>query len=493
MSHRRPTQDAVRGKTVGRSVRAGCEHTFVSTASLAHPPSAADEDDPEALADEIAALAAGLAASLGRWLELVGRFDVSGGWSDAGARSCAEWLAWRCSLSSGTAREHVRVARRLRTLPLVAEAFRRGELSFSKVRALTRLEHISDEPRVLELARQTTASQLERFVRLARRVTREEAIEAVEGRELYVVFEDDGSALIRGRVPAEDAALLLRALDHADSLLTPPPSAAAAGDESRPAPPATPARRADALAWIADRALGETAENVDRAGRTAGDRCEVLLQVDAALLSARTDEDETAVRAARPVDDPASSHLNGSASVAAETARRLCCDAGIVPVVRDGDRTLAVGRRTRSIPPAIRRALRLRRPTCAFPGCVRTRWLDAHHVVHWAHGGRTDLDNLVQLCRHHHRLVHEGGWSVRPDRGGGFEVRRPDGLPLVEAPAASSAPGPDDGAGRTADPGARRALMPLSAGDRYDLDLTIEALLDWTRPSDVREVVAAVA
>jgi hypothetical protein len=173
-------------------------------------------------------------------------------------------------------------------------------------------------------------------------------------------------------------------------------------------------------------------------------------------------------------------HLDDGAPLASETVQRLCCDAGIVPVVRDGDRTLAVGRRTRSIPPAIRRALQVRRPTCAFPGCARTRWLDAHHVVHWAHGGRTDLDNLVHLCRHHHRLVHEGGWALALDCDGRCEVRDPSGRVLAEVPAAPPPAWPDGGAPAVC--GAAGALMPLAAGERYDLDLAVDAVMAWTRP-----------
>src|SRR6202040_3343426 len=129
------------------------------------------------------------------------------------------------------------------------------------VRALTRLEHIGDEAEVLELARQASASQLERFVRLTRRVTREEAAAAVEERYVHVEFEDDGVAVIRARVPAEDGALLLRALGHVDALLDAdqsdmkdlePGAAAAAGGTVRSP---TAARRADALAWMADQAL----------------------------------------------------------------------------------------------------------------------------------------------------------------------------------------------------------------------------------------------
>src|SRR3954447_22314541 len=234
-----------------------------------------------------------MTAALGRWLELVARYDALRGWASWGATSCAEWLAWRCSLSPVTAREHVRVARRLTELPLIAGALRRGELSFSKVRAVCRLDHVSDEEQVLELARHATASQLERFVRLSRGVTRAEASAAVRDRHLHVDFDDDGTAEIRVRVPAEDGALLLRALDHVSALLDAPAEEPAPGDdpaEEAPrkagwTPPRSPGRRADALVWMADHALSASAD--EDPGRATGDRREVVVHVDAALLTAQ--------------------------------------------------------------------------------------------------------------------------------------------------------------------------------------------------------------
>jgi hypothetical protein len=482
---------------------------FVMTATLEPT-----ETDIAALGDAIAASAATLNGALGRWLELVARFDAAEGWASWGAISCAEWLSWRCGLSPVTAREHVRVARRLSELPLVGAALKRGELSFSKVRALARLERITDEAELLELARHASASQLERFVRITRRVTRAEAAATVAERFVQVEFDDAGAAVIRARIPAEDGALLLRALAHVDAFLDTPdhdPAKAEHGAAAADPPtsagdrPPTPARWADALAWMADHALGAGAGDDQPArSRPAGDRCEVLVHVDAALLTAPPGREpvghgdavagDQPGRAPLSLDPPHPCHLDDGAPLASETVRRLCCGAGIVPVVRDCDVTLAVGRRTRSIPPAIRRALRVRHPGCSFPGCHRTRWLDAHHVVHWAHGGSTDLNNLVHLCRHHHRLVHEGGWTIRLLDDGRCEVRSPDGRPLVDAPAGvtprgagsypATGPDPATGSDPTAgrDPGDPMALWPLSLGERYDLDLVVEAMVSWTRP-----------
>ncbi|CAN5434303.1 hypothetical protein BH20ACT15_BH20ACT15_00970 [soil metagenome] len=148
--------------------------------------------------------------------------------------------------------------------------------------------------------------------------------------------------------------------------------------------------------------------------RSAADRAQVVVHVDAGAL-------------AGPTESPARCELEDGAPVAPETARRLSCDAGRVEILEGADGPLDVGRRTRTVPAAMRRALSSRDGGCRFPGCENRRWTDAHHIVHWAQGGETSAENLVQLCRRHHRLVHEGGFGV--DRGLRGELRfwRPDG------------------------------------------------------------------
>jgi hypothetical protein len=129
-----------------------------------------------------------------------------------------------------------------------------------------------------------------------------------------------------------------------------------------------------------------------------------------------------------PVEDP------DAPALAWETIRRLGCEAGLVPVLHDGEEILSVGRKTRAVPPAIRRALRLRDRGCRFPGCTHTRHVDAHHVRHWADGGETKLSNLVELCGRHHRLLHEGGYGLRVTDDGALVFTRPDGERIPEVP-----------------------------------------------------------
>lgn len=434
-----------------------------------------------ALADEITSLAAHISAATCRWLLLIAEFDERAGYREWGQASCADWVAWQCSVSRVTAREHVRIARWLGTQPVLCDAFARGELSYSKVRALSRFAEVDRPEELLLMAQHATAAQLERMVAGARRVTRQEADRRQQDRYFDLFFDDDGSAVLRGRLPAEDGALLLTALQHALTVV----GAVAVDGDSAEAQEAPRARNADALVRLADAALA-----VGGAERTGGDRTQVVVHVDVATLSA--DEEaiappdaadvlatEVASRAA-----PRQCRVANGPALAAETARRLCCDAGIVTVAERAGETLSVGRKTRSIPPALRRALRRRDGGCRFPGCTRDRWLDAHHVQHWAHGGSTSLDNLVHLCRHHHRLVHEGGYVLRWTRDHELEVVRPDGRRLLAAapPRRGSCErllGDQRRSGVDPGPG---ALRPRTTERSYDLGMAVDNVLAWLPP-----------
>ncbi len=380
----------------------------------------------ERLEHELCELASHLEAGMARWIALLAEYDRRDGWwSWHGVRSVAEWIAWRCSISPRAAREHVRVARALRELPRIAEAFSRGELSYSKVRPLTRVATERTEADLIELARHATAAQLERMLRGYERVTREEANASQEERELWWHWDSDGSLVVRGRLPAEQGMEFLRALETSRSQIR--AEARADGEEDGSAEPRgddrsvetnaplvdSPPTNADALCRIAESYLARGPTPVKGA-----ERHHVIVHIEAEALSR---------------DGPGRSGLADGPAIAPEVARRLGCDASLSTIVKRGRKVLSVGRKTRAIPAAIDRALRERDHGCRFPGCERTRFVDAHHVRHWAHGGETSLDNLVLLCRHHHRLVHEGGFSVRHETRG-LVFRDPRGERLDPAP-----------------------------------------------------------
>lgn len=399
----------------------------------------------EALEREICELAAHIAVATCRWLELVAEFDARGGWAAWGVKSCAHWLSWRCSIGLGTAREQVRVARRLRELPGVRDAFSRGELSYCKVRALTRVATPTTEPGLVEIAREATGAQLEKLVCCYGRAlsaTLGAARQALDRRYVRWSWNDDGSLRLEGRLPADEGALVVAALSALEE-------APLEGDEYVASPAG--ARRADALVAMAKGAGAK--------------ECEVVVHVDAATLAS----DEVVERASVE-DGPA---------LAPDTVRRLGCDGPLVRIVERDGRPLSVGRRTRAIPPALRRALRSRDAGCRFPGCTHERFLHAHHIQHWARGGPTTLENLIQLCSYHHRLVHEGGFRVEPAGRGAVRFRRPDGRALAPAPGCGPAPGASllerhRACGVVVD---ENTCRPRSGGDRLDYDLAMDVLL----------------
>src|SRR5256714_142170 len=377
------------------------------------------------LGDEIAELSAHLEAATARLLDLIREFDARGGWN-TGFRSCAAWLSWRVGFAPGAAREHVRVARALGTLPRLAHALAGGELSYAKVRELTRVATPETEERLLAVGRAGTAEHVERIVRGWRRVDRKaEAREADRqhaGRALHVYPDEDGTVKIRGRLAPEVGALLMQALAAAREAVY--PKNAPAGTCAPGVPQETPTmeqQQADALALLAETALHH---GIDPGA--PGERYQVVVHVDAAVLA--------------DADQAGQSVLEDGARVPAGTSQRLACDASRVVMRHDRDgRVVEVDARTRTIPPALRRALHHRDRGCRFPGCG-VRFGQGHHIRHWAQGGPTTLSNLAMLCRRHHRAVHEEGYQVARESDGELSFRRPDGRLLPSVPPPDAVP-----------------------------------------------------
>src|SRR5262244_3672429 len=231
------------------------------------------------LGDEIAELSAHLDAATARLLELIRAFDARGGWN-TGFRSCAEWLSWRVGLNPGAARERVRVARALGTLPLLAEALSRGELSYAKVRALTRVATPETEARLLAVGRAGTAAHVERIVRGWRRVDRKaEAREATQrhtSRGLHVRHDDDGMVVVTGRLEPEVGALLVQALAAAREMLYQRARKTGHVSAETSERPTMAQQQADALALMAETALHHGMDS-----GTPGERYQVVVHVDA--------------------------------------------------------------------------------------------------------------------------------------------------------------------------------------------------------------------
>jgi len=361
------------------------------------------------LIDQITELAGHLNAAQARWLALIAEFDRREAWAEWGVKSCAHWLNWKCGLDLGAAREKLRVAHALEQLPRITSAMAAGSLSYSKVRAMTRVADTVTEEYFLNVALHGTAHQVEKLVRAFRRAKESQELsrEAQQQarRSLSWFHDEDGSLVIKARLPTESGAVFLKALQAAETALPPPDVSAETASEPIQSRAAS---RADALALMAEGFLAS-----DQQAFSGGDRQQIVVHVDAQTLRHG--------HAGR-------CELEEGPGIAAETARRLACDASLVVLIENEQgEPLNVGRKTRTIPPALRRALRSRDQGCRFPGCTHTRFVDGHHVQHWAQGGETRLSNLVSLCRFHHRLLHEGRVVVQVLDDGAFRFVRPDG------------------------------------------------------------------
>jgi hypothetical protein len=431
------------------------------------------------LADEIAELSAHLDAATARLLDLIREFDERGGWNN-GFKSCAHWLTWRVGLAPGAAREHVRVARALGTLPLLAQALARGELSYSKVRALSRVATPETEERLLAVGRAGTTEHVERIVRGWRNVDRQaearEAAQRHKSRALHVYHDEDGMVVVRGRLEPEVGALVMQALAAArEALYQKDTSSADVPAGTFLAVPDTSTlaqQQADALALLAETALHQGLDP-----GAPGEHYQVVVHADAEVLADQ--------------DAPGQSVLEEGTRVPAGTSQRLACDASRVVMRHDRDgRLLEVGARTRTIPPALRRALQHRDRGCRFPGCG-VRFGQGHHIRHWAQGGPTKLSNLTLLCRRHHRAVHEEGFQVDRQPDGTLRFRRPDGRLLPEVPPPAAVPVDPVQALRSGHVAQGLSIHPRTScpgwlGERLDVGWAIDGLhpraLKWFPP-----------
>ncbi|MBL4799113.1 MAG: DUF222 domain-containing protein [Oleispira sp.] len=435
--------------------------SIIDSNSEEPPISSADYNDQ--LADKITTLAGQINAANYRFLKLIAEFDRREGWAGFGIRSCAHWLNWKCSIGMTAAREKVRTARALDCLPGINAGFEKGELSFSKVRAMTRVATKLNEPFLLMIAEYGTAQHMEKLVNTFRTVTRcDDGMNACvndgfntalnkaldkdsdkdefgrseakreqdlfqlqqENRTVICYQDDDGMWTIQAKLPAEEGSLLVKVLKELGDQIAYPtaaeePSLSMGAAEAKSVTAVTPSnettsfipdkltfpqRRADALVALTEHYLASsTASSVPSLKPTlsslkAAERCQLVLHVHAGD------------------DSNLSANLDASLEgrwLLPEAAKRLACDASLLVVKEDSaGNILDIGRKTRIIPPAISRALDIRDGGCQFPGCCESRYVEGHHIKHWADGGETKLDNLVTLCKYHHRELHKGAFYL---------------------------------------------------------------------------------
>ena len=434
-----------------------------------------------------------------RFLVMVREFDIRQGWRAYQFNNCAEWLNMKCGISPGTAREKVRVALALLDLPQCSEGFAKGELSYSKVRAMTRAANVFNEETLVDYALKATAHQVEEHCRRLRNADRRQstpdARRAWQARSLKRTCHPDGMMSIYVELPREQGELVMKALemamaaaagDTADEAYQMYAAADAAGqgdkvndkagdvagqgdkvndkagdaldqtgdtaDQAINAGQLHAANGKDGLAHAVDQAAtitGEkdsvapaaeqaTANTKDKAGKreTAAQaqaenqqsnaffarQADALVAVARGYLSgtggekrAKSDNYQVVVY----VDATALQDKGGKSDLPVESVRRIACDADLVAVTRDAKGNLLnLGRKHRVVSPQLKRALLARDKCCTYPSCSHEQFLEAHHVMHWADGGETSLENTTMICNRHHRLLHEGGFTIHKNFAG---------------------------------------------------------------------------
>ncbi|NQZ12238.1 MAG: DUF222 domain-containing protein [Algicola sp.] len=376
------------------------------------------EENNAQLGKKITLLSAYINAATYKFLKLISEFDRCKGWNTGGVRSCAHWLNWKCGIDDNAARERVRIARCLDGLPLINKAFESGEISYSKVRAITRVATDENEDYFLMIAEHGTASHIEKLVRkyqlVVKNQNREPQVDEYEDRMLVTYQDDDGMWEIRARLPQVEGGLVVKAIEEIvrqQNKPLPAPvctrtnvSAETYSDEPELIETATFAqRRADAICAMAEHYIASASTDEDGGLKSlAGhERCQVVLHLDVETLKqAHYCEHNAAENCScdhhGPLNRPP--HLDKQ-WISMENAKRLSCDASLLTVLEDNGDVLNISRNTRTIPPTLSRALNIRDETCRFPGCCESRYVDFHHIEHWCNYGETKKDNLVKLCR----------------------------------------------------------------------------------------------
>lgn len=443
----------------------------------------------ERLEARICELAGHLTAATCQFLLLIADFDARKGWADWEMPSCAAWLSWKCQIASGTAREHVRVARALGALPSITAEFAAGRLSYAKARALTRIATPETEQDLVAMAMPMTANQLERFAQAHRRVSEAGSGQQRPAHQLTWSRVNDTDYAFRALIPAEGAAVVLQALRAARNDLEHPHEAhdgvsaetragelscqdAANGiDFTAADPPAPRLETAENLAA----ALVQICADYLSSRAAAADNPDTYQVIIHAGVEAITGNEATAdAPGFLPVSHPAHAmrcHIQDGVAISLGTLAVISCNATISTMIHDAaGAILDVGRRARTPSPALRRAIRERDGyRCQFPGC-HSRRTDAHHIVHWANGGETKLGNLISLCKRHHALVHDKGYLIA-SAPSGFAFHTAQGTPLPNCPALRAGPGDITAAhDATITP---TTIVPPSSGGHLDLNLAI--------------------
>jgi hypothetical protein len=310
-------------------------------------------------------------------------FAATDAWNQDGFASAIDWMRFNCHMTSNGAADLIAVGKNLQRMPGSVEAVSTGEIGFAHVKAMARTANAVgtkfDEPTLLEKARENSPGKFYYICNQYRHAADRKGFEAeqadaVENRMLWISKCEDGTVLLSGNFDPEGGAAILTKLN--------PMTRKSGAHDSR----SLEKRNADALVEMA-----------------SGGGSQAQIQVTSSL--------ETLLGLAGA---PAADIEHASVPLSSKTVERLACDSSISRILLDSESTVIdVGRSKRVVSEPARRALAARDGHCRWPGCDRpASWSAAHHVVHWIHGGTTDLDNLILLCHRHHWMVHEGNWQI---------------------------------------------------------------------------------
>jgi len=492
------------------------------------------------LADDIAVLAARIDAATHQLLTYIRQFDEAKGWARQGAKSCAHWLSWRVGIDLPAAREKVRAARALGGLAKIDAALERGELSYSKVRALTRVADERNEALLLDMAKGATGAQLCKVVRSFRKVQQPERCDDERRYVRKRHIPADGMVRVEMKLHPDEAERVWQALREtklalgrqmdATAVASPKPNMADAamamaeaqlatfddgaqrGDDAGDGPGAdgsgSDGSSPDGSLRDGSGSDGSSPDGSSRDGSSrdgfGADCCSPGgfsrdgsgadgSSPDGSGADGSSPDGSSRRGRRRPVAErrqllvhlsedrlargELGAELQDGTPLVGETFLRLACDAGLVVAKTDSrGDVLDVGRASRTVTAAISKGLLIRDRHCRWPGCTHSAFVEAHHVRHWAQGGETSLDNTMLLCHSHHQLAHEGGFRVERGPGGTLVFYDPQGR-IIEAAPVHKAVESDAAERLTDEPIDRLTSLPSWDGSPLDLNAAVDALV----------------
>ena len=347
-----------------------------------------------------------ITSSLADQIELLIRFDDLQSWKSSGANHCAAWMNVELGVSLKRGWEYLRIGRNLRLLPTTTALFRAGKLSWSKVRLIASVASKENEKTLCHAALDGSVSEVQRLCEGYRwqegdkkeGEDNDRAVKQWQSRSFTWQETSIGSTRIQLTLPPDVAQAFLNSVEQSLNRLdkSEKEDRDTSGDASNESNLSQ--RRADAAVLMAESSLQQAGRNI-----AAADRYQVIVSVDAADITGSTHKQDT------PSKLPT---IKGAGPITRETARRIACDCSISTHIKSNGELMDIGRISRIWPNAMERAIKERDQHCQWPGCTRTQHLPIHHIIHWADGGKTSIDNGVAVCAYHHSLLHEGGYTI---------------------------------------------------------------------------------